>query len=328
MKPTPGILTLSFDLELIWGTVDLLGPERFRRRCEIEREVVIDRLLALLAEFGISGTWCVVGHLFLNRCYRQNGRKHFEIVRPRHAWCQGDWFGHDPDGTEDDAPLFLGRSLIKKILACPVPQEIGSHSFSHVIFGDRGCSRETAKSEIEACVRAAAEMGLTLHSFSFPRNQVGHVDLLAEYGFVCYRGSEPCWYQRPGRPHIVRRLGHLLDVLLIKEPPVVKPEATREGVLNIPGSMVLLPIHGWRWLIPVSWRFQRVLKGIDAAVRKRGVFHLWTHPTSFADDFEVMLGGMRRILERAASLRDRGLLVVLPMVAIAAANKSSGAGKE
>ena len=45
-----GIFTLSFDFELIWGTLDLLGPEMFRRRCELEREFLIERLLGLLDE--------------------------------------------------------------------------------------------------------------------------------------------------------------------------------------------------------------------------------------------------------------------------------------
>jgi peptidoglycan/xylan/chitin deacetylase (PgdA/CDA1 family) len=311
------VFTLSLDLELMWGTLDLLGPERFRRRCEIEREVVIDRLLSLLKEFEIPATWCVIGHLFLDRCYRQNGRKHPEIVPPRHAWRRGDWFEHDPDGTEAEAPLFLGRSVIEKILACPVPQEVGSHSFSHAIFGDRGCSRETARSELEACVRAAGQMGLTLQSFSFPRNRVGHRDLLAENGFICYRGPEARWYQAPRMPEVVRRLGHLWDVLTITEPPVVEPILTPEGVLDVPGSMVLLPIHGWRRLIPVSWRVRRALKGLDAAVREQRIFHLWAHPTSLADEAEAMLGGLRRILARVSLRRDRGALAVLTMGGVA-----------
>ena len=63
-----GVFTLSLDFELIWGTLDLFGPDRFRRACEVERSVVFDRLLALLEELEISATWCVLGHLFLDRC--------------------------------------------------------------------------------------------------------------------------------------------------------------------------------------------------------------------------------------------------------------------
>lgn len=308
-----GVFTLSLDLELIWGTLDLFGPQAFRRRCEIERELVIDRLLDLFVEFEIQATWCVVGHLFLDQCSSENGRKHPEIVRPRHAWSRGDWFGQDPDATEAEAPVFLGRSLVEKIRACPVPQEIGSHSFSHVVFGDPGCSRATARSEIEACMRHAAHSGVTLRSFSFPRNSVGHVELLPEYGFTCFRSPEPRWYQGSLLPTVVRRLGHLWDNVTMAEPPVVVPKRTNDGLYDIPGSMVYLPIHGFRRLIPVSWRVERALKGLDAAVRARRIFHLWAHPTSLADETDAMFGGVRRILQRVSLLRERGCLRVLPM---------------
>jgi hypothetical protein len=318
MTPGQGIFTLSLDLELIWGTLDLYGPEGFRRQCEFEREIVIDRLLGLLTTFGISATWCIIGHLFLGSCHRKNGRKHPEIVPPNHAWHLGDWFERDPDGTEAEAPLFLGRSLIERIRACPVRQEIGSHSFSHVIFGDRGCSRETAWSELQACVQAAGGMGVKLRSFSFPRNRVGYLDLLAKQGFICYRGPEPRWYQGSRIPGIIRRFGHLWDVLTVKEPPVVEPRLTSNGIVEVPGSSILFPNHGWRRLVPVSWRVRRALKGLDAAIRESRVFHLWAHPTSFADEPEKMFHGLCQILERASVLRDRQLLTILPMGTVAA----------
>jgi len=317
-----GVFTLSLDFELIWGTQDLQGVEDFRRRCKIEREVIIERLLELLREFEISATWCVVGHLFLDRCYQENGGKHPDIVRPHHAWRRNDWFADDPNGTEVDAPLFLGRSLVERIIKCPVTQEIGSHSFSHVIFGDPGCSVETARSEIEACRRVSEEIGVTLRSFAFPRNQVGHLDLLAEHGFRSFRGPEPRWYDQPGFPDVLRRMGHLWDVVTISAPPVVMPRRTDEGLLDIPGSMVYLPMHGVRRLIPVSWRVRRALKGLEAAVSKRRVFHLWAHPTSLADEPEAMFEGLRQIFRHVKSLRDQGTLRVATMGDLAAASAS------
>ena len=88
-----GVFTLSLDFELIWGTVDVRGPEPFRRTCEVEREVVLDRLLELLAEFDISATWCIVGHLFLSSCAPRDGVNHPEIVRP----AKGGHFAFHPE---------------------------------------------------------------------------------------------------------------------------------------------------------------------------------------------------------------------------------------
>lgn len=312
-----GVFTLSLDFELIWGTVDHGGPDRFRRACEIEREVVIDRLLALLAEFEIPATWCIVGHLFLASCAPADGVKHPEIVRPSHAWAEGDWFEHDPCGSEEADPIFYGASLIEKIRACPVAQEIGCHSFSHVIFGDRGCSRETAVSEVAECVRLAGERGVTLRSFAFPRNSVGHLDVLREHGITCYRGPEPVWYELAGVPRALKRAGHLVDVLAARRPPVVLPVLEGAGLWNIPGSMLYFPMHGRRRYIPLSVRVRRAEKGLERAVRERKVLHLWFHPTNLADESERMFSGLRAVFERVDELRRAGTLVVASMSALA-----------
>jgi peptidoglycan/xylan/chitin deacetylase (PgdA/CDA1 family) len=314
-----GVFTISIDFELIWGTLDLFGPDRFRRACEIERKEIIDRLLDLFVEFEVSATWCVLGHLFLERCLTSNG-KHPEIVRPVHSWHPNDWFEHDPGGLEGNDSLFLGRSLVGKIIACPIPQEIGGHSFSHVIFGDSGCSRETAKSELAALVKAASEMGIAMRSFAFPRNEVGHLDALKEYGFDCYRGPERNWYESKNWPAPVKRLCHLWDVITAATPAVALPEITDAGLWNIPASMIYFPMHGLRRYIPISTRVTRAVKGLEAASRRKRVFHLWFHPTNLADQTDAMFSGLRRILGHACVLRARGDIEILSMKSLLTKN--------
>ena len=91
-----------------------------------------------------------------------------------------------------------------------VEQEIGSHSFAHVLFGDPDLTREAVDSDLTACLARAAERGLTLRSFVFPRNDEGHHEALKAHGFTAYRGLDPVWYaglpgplrarRPPGRP--------------------------------------------------------------------------------------------------------------------------------
>jgi peptidoglycan/xylan/chitin deacetylase (PgdA/CDA1 family) len=308
---------LSFDLELIWGTLDLFGPEGFDRQCRIEKDMVIGRLLELLDELEIPATWFVVGHLFLDECHTEDGRKHPEIVRPTHAWSRGDWFQHDPDGPEEEAPTFLGWSMVRRIVERQVRHEIGAHSFSHVIFGDPGCSRDTAASEVAACVAVARARGLEVRSFAFPRNRVGHLDVLAEQGFRCYRGPEPRWYNSPRCPALLSRVAHIWDFLRIAAPPVVVPHR-RGGLCSVPGSMILLPMHGLRRHIPASWRVARARKGLAAAVEQSRVFHLWMHPTNLVDSMEEMIGCLRSVLEEVVRLRAEGRLVTRTVAGAAA----------
>ena len=318
MELRRGAFVLSLDFELIWGTLDVRGPDGFRAACERERTEVFEPLLALLEEFGIAATWCTLGHLMLASCAPANGRKHPEIVRPTHAWQRGDdWFDDDPCSDEGHEPIFYGRSLVERLLAARVPQEIGCHSFSHVIFGDPGCSREVASSEVGACVQAAAALGVTLRSFAFPRNRIGHLDVLREHGFTCFRGREPTWHQGGGAGGRVRRAGHLADVLAARRPPVVLPRP-REGLIDVPGSMMFFPAHGARRRIPVSRRVIRARRGIEAAARERRIMHLWFHPTNLADETEAMMAGLREVLADVADRRERGELDVLPMAEVAA----------
>jgi len=313
-----GIFTISIDLELIWGTRDLVGSSGFREACERERSIVIDRLLDLFIEFELPATWCVLGHLFLDRCsVGSGGKPHTDVVRPQHSWHFEDWFDDDPASSEAESPLFYGRSLVEKILSCPVSQEIGCHSFSHVIFGDRGCSRETAETELAACIKAARDLGIEMRSFAFPRNLVGHLDVLKENGFVSYRGPEPQWYEKENLSPTQKRLGHLFDVITAAKPPVVLPEQTETGLWNIPGSMIYFPMHGFRRYIPVSRRVKRAIKGLNAAVEQSRIFHLWFHPTNFADSTDAMFEGLRRILICARSLRDQERLMFKSMGEIA-----------
>jgi peptidoglycan/xylan/chitin deacetylase (PgdA/CDA1 family) len=307
-----GVFTISLDFELIWGTLDLFGTAAFDRAVRAERDLV-PRLLDLFVEFRIPATWCILGHLFLPRCQPVDGVKHPEIARPNHAWHPHDWFERDPCGTEDTDPLFYGRTLVERIRACPVPQEIGCHSFSHVVFGDPGCSAATAETEVATCVRVAREMGIEHKSFAFPRNSVGHLDVLRRHGFRVFRGPEPARLADRPWNNVLKRLSHLWAVLRAAEPPTVLPERTASGLWDVPGSMIYFPMHGFRRHIPLSLRVKRAVKGLEAAARARRVFHLWFHPTNLADQPERMFAGLRAILEHATRLADRGVLRILPM---------------
>jgi hypothetical protein len=285
-----GIFTISLDFELIWGTLDKPKHSRFRRLCAIEREQVIDRLLALFAEYRISATWCTVGHLFLDQD-RDKG----------------------VHSTDADAPIFYGRDLIEKIRGCKTPQEIGSHTFTHRIFDDPSCTPSMAEEELAASIRAASEIGLRMTSFAFPRNRIAHLDLLPKYGFTSYRGQDARWYERTGRRRWFHRAGHLADMFFAPTPTPVLPIWHEEGLWEIPGSMLFTPSHGMRRIVPAKARVHRARKGLRRAADTKKIFHLWFHPTDVVVRKDAMLEGLRQILETASELRDAGNLSILNM---------------
>ena len=311
-----GVFTLSLDFELVWGSRDLMAdPSALVEEAHITREQVFLPLLTMLEDRDIRATWATVGHLFLDHATRTDGTLHPDLVPPTHAWRSRPWLEEVPAGTEAQHPAWYGRTLIDRLLASN--QEVGSHSFTHPIFGDPGCSRDTAATELARCVAEAKARGITLESFVFPRNVAGHVDLLAQHGFTCWRPKEPAWFGHPAVPTPISRLAHLAEVAIGRAPPTVVPVKDRHGLWQIAGSATFLPAHGIRKAIPMRQRVRRAVAGIDQAITQRRISHLYVHPINFAAAPQRMLAAFERILDAAVDRRNTGQLDILAMGDIA-----------
>lgn len=301
-----GIFCISFDTELLWGRHDL-GYESFIKRAKSER-AIIHRLLALLEKYTIPATWAIVGHLFLERCASTNGIKHPEIVRPSYPWVKNDWFESDPAGNIVQNPEWYGKDIVKDIMKTGL-HEIGSHSFSHVVLGHKGCDRKCAESEIATCKKLAINMGIKLVSFVFPRNSIGHLEILRKNGFIAFRGQDAVRFKLPG---LLKPLGLVLELFIPLPPPTSKP-INQKGLINIQGSMYFVSARGIRKYIPGTIRSGKAIKGIDSAINKREVFHLWTHPGDFTDQRPVLFDELESILKYASQKRSAGYLEIKTM---------------
>ncbi len=299
-----GVFTLSLDTELAWGAVH--GGNLKEREVLLQQtRECIGRLLKLLEKYQIHATWAVVGHLFLEQCQPVNGIKHPEIIRPKYSWFPDDWFLPDPCSRLEDAPLWYGRDIIRQILNCQVSQEIGCHTFSHVQVGEPGCSRECFASELRACRVEAEKLGLNLHSFVFPRNLVGQLDILAEAGFTAYRGVTSHWSER--FPVIVSRACRQLDHILPLSPPVVLPKR-EDGLWNMSASYFYPSTYRWWGRMLGQSRMLKVKLGLRQAAKKRRVFHLWLHPFNLASQPDKLFGGLETTFVGVSRYRDMGLL--------------------
>lgn len=256
-----GVFTISIDVELHWGRHDR-DWRQYEPAVKTSRSIIKD-ILELLEEYNIGATWAVVGHLFLDSCKTKRGIKHPEITPPHHAW-HPDWFANDPCSSRRLDPGWYGRDIVRMIKKYP-RQEIACHSFSHAIFGDRGCSRQCAESEVNACVALAKKEGVRLSSFVFPRNRIGHLDVLKEYGFTAYRGPES--------PKLIQ-LSHFLSPF----PPPVSNPIDHGGILEIPPSMQFVPAVRFGRFIPNWLILKKAMWGIERAIDEKKIFHLWLHP--------------------------------------------------
>jgi peptidoglycan/xylan/chitin deacetylase (PgdA/CDA1 family) len=304
------VFVISIDTELAWSAVhhDRLDPELLtRERATAEREIV-GHLLDLFARRDISATWAIVGHLFLSECNR-NGLAHPSIRRPEYEWLDRDWFARDPGTDIESDPMWYGSDLVDAIRTAEPHQEIASHSFSHLIVGEPGCGEGAFEDDLAACHAAAAGHGLELRSFVFPRNAIGHLDVLADAGFAAYRGLRPIPFE--GKGPLARAVAMSVDKLSPRPGSAVFPQKV-DRLWDLPATNLFAPLDRLLGMPSGLWVSQQV-KRLRHAARHKSLYHLWFHPHNLVADPSLALEALDSILEAVSALRDRGLIENLTM---------------
>ena len=235
-----------------------------------------------MAEHEIAATWAVVGHLYLDHCERDgNQGPHPEITSPSYRWMKEDWYDLDPGTDVTRDPTWYGPDLIDAIERCRFPQEIGSHSFGHLIVGDPDCTDEAFASDLEAAIAVSVARGRRPTSFVYPRNDIGHLDVLSRAGFTSFRGPRP---DGPGpiRPSMVD------DLVDVPQTYLFDPDSAKARRM---GTAL--------WSRNVTHRLRR-------AVADRSLFHLWFHTHNLAENPSRAFTALNRLLADARRMIDAG----------------------
>ncbi len=306
-----GYFILSLDLELAWGSNDNKDKLKSNTNYFLKTREYTRALIKLMEKYNISATWAVVGHLFLSSCKPIGGIKHPEIIKP-----YNDWFDRDPCTSLVEDPIWYGNDMVEMIKKCKTPQEIGCHTFSHVLVSDPQCSQACFNSELALCKELANNTGISLKTFVFPRNKEKYVDSLPEYGFIAYRGKENYWYNK--FPSILQGFSLVIDHYLFVKPPLCGPFKSNGNCWNIPGSYFLGHFAGFWKLLPMSFRTTKIKKGIVDAVQNKRIFHLWLHPCNIATDPCRMLKGLEDIFKYINDLRTTGSIENLTLASMVA----------
>ncbi len=280
-----GILTISIDVEILWGVWDLAAKKSERHCAELERDIT-RRLLELFQKYQVRATWAIVGRLL-------DQERGFDGLR----------------GTPD---CWFAPDIVEAIRTDAVAHEIGSHSYRHIYF--HASTREQVLDDLRRAEAVHAAHGLPFTSFVFPRNQVGHLDVLAEVGLRVYRSTDAGilrWAEeRAGR---LRPAFNLADKALALPSPVVRPVLHDNGLIELPSSMLLMARNGMRRLVHPRALARKLTDGVRRAARERAMFHLWFHPSNFYGETDEQLAILERGLIEAAALRDRGQLDIRTM---------------
>lgn len=304
-----GAFVFSLDTELAWGSVH--HGDYANHEAEFERtRYVVDSLLELFERYEIHGTWAVVGKLMLAK-----GESDPVLPEAVPRDSSPDWNGSYSWRRDADDHFWHAPDIVESIRSCRVPQEIGSHNYTHMIMGSPGSNPEGFDQELKASKSVASERDIELKSFVFPRNEIDHLDVLARNGFTSYRGVASSWAWRvPGT--VGKRVARLADHFLPVSAPVVNA-VDNDGIVNIPASYSYLHRTGWARYVPISVRVRKSILTMRKAAKSAGIFHLWTHPFNIASDAENLLGGLEQIFQEYKRLHDSGLIQSRTMTEVA-----------
>lgn len=309
MGEDKGVFTLSLDTELAWGTFDVGRIEKFE---EAYRRTpgIIHELCTLFDKYQISATWALVSHLLVDCEGDHRGQ-----TSPTFEWID-DWFGELPCSRGFDRELWYAPWLVNRLRSCDVEQEIGLHGATHMPLGAQGCSKQNADKELETAIKTLGEYGVDPESFVFPRNDIGHLDILVKHGIRVYRGVDARWYEQSPTPDAVKPPLRFVDEATRRPPPVVEP-VLHDGIVEIPGSQVFRPTQGgWKYTTAQS-SIARAVNGLQRAAQRGGVFHLWFHPFNFGHAPDKDLKRLEHVLESAYELSERGEIECRPMREVA-----------
>ena len=140
----------------------------------------------------------------------------------------------------------VDNSILESLLKSSVEHDIGAHGYSHREFSN--LSRNEAENEMKLISEGMKKFGIAPRSFVFPRGGLAHLDLLARYGYTCYRG-----------------VGNFMrDCMYIEK---------QDGLYNIHPSLYLDQ--------SISSVFLN--KILDIAITKKLPFHIWFHLWNFGE---------------------------------------------
>jgi hypothetical protein len=278
-----GKLTISIDLELAWGFWDILTPDILRLSQSAERPIC-DKLLELFDRHHIPATWAVVAAV-LDRASAQS--------RP------------------GDEASWYAPEIIERIRAAKVSHEIGSHGGRHVYY-DRMSAVEAAE-DLEFVKQIHRDNGLALASFVFPRNAIGHLDLLARAGLRTFRGADTGWVRLA--PKLGARAGKVVTFAdkILPIPPAPARAHRSGGLIDVPGSMLLPGRDGARRVSMPAVSRAKLAMGLAWARRSGETFHFWFHPCNFYYRADELFATLDWFLAGAAEEASRGRIEICTM---------------
>ena len=277
-----GTAIISLDCEGRWGVADHLTPEVASGLTDARLRQAYRDIIALLGRAEISATFAFV-ELFTRPASRETTRlvREYAEELPYLARAASGLAAGEDGWVGDWALDMAGRGQ----------HEIAFHGATHVPWTD--LSREQARREMEL---ARPEHRQTM---VFPRNEIAHLDVLAEFGCKAFRGAR----KYPSRAQ------SLLSEFDLAVPSQALPDRDVSRPAEIPSGVFINWMSGLRRLVPPAVTRRRARNLLADAARSGGVAHYWLHPENVATA-PATLANLQAITQDIVRFRDAGTIRV------------------
>lgn len=293
-----GTFILSLDCEGKWGMADHLTADHHRWLTSSRLRDAYEQLLGLFGEYEIAGTFAFVMALLLSD---REQRERNELFQDREIEGK-NWLAAFRTAQAEGKMQGWTMPELLELVQSRGDHEVACHGFSHLPLREDMVPANAMRLELTAAEQVAADRGLSLDTFVYPRNLVGRPEMLAEAGFAGYRSRLP---SRGG--YAGKALGLLAEMNVAEKP---QPHALRSlGITAIPSGYFFNWRQGARRLVPPAVTVRRWTGLLRRAEVESGVVHLWLHPHNIISA-PGTLDVLKAVLREVAVRRDAGTIDV------------------
>jgi len=296
-----GQFIISLDCEGKWSMADVLQPHHNELITHANLVQVYRFLAKALDDTEIPATFAFVLAFILEKSEIQTAKDLFHPAETEAQTWLANYHRAISEGASDGWHCPEALELAQRNSR----NEIGCHGFSHLPLSDSLATKAAVRAELTSANIVAQWKNLALKTLVFPRNLVGHIDVLEEHQYIGYRTDLA---QTMGaNPTRMRALLNEFNVFTKAQAPLAKMNnsagTSPHQIEAIPAGYILNFAAGGRKIVPPSVTLQRWKSILNSAVENDQVALIWFHPHNLINSPHTQTL-LTKILQYAAHLRD------------------------
>jgi len=289
-----GAVTFSFDCEGKWGMTDISTPWD----SNLTRANLLDAyefILETLKQNDIPATFAFVG------AFTETREVFLENTLPGlSSKSYSNWFEYSKDRIMNPAEEGWFMPELLDMVKEYRTHEIATHGYTHIPFST--LDTIDGRTELDLIRRWAEKNQIECSTLVYPRNLIGHRDLLKEYGVFGYR-DVPDTISHYWMPKLIETL--IEEFWIFKKAQQIK----EYDPVKIPGGTFINWRYGFRNYVPLLCSLLKYKSIINNARIRNQVAHFWVHPHNFISSPSTK-PLFRKLCEEVARQREKSSLCI------------------